>query len=254
MATRHADSSRYDRGRYSPPRRDRSRSPVRRDRSRERYSDRYSGSSRRDDRPRDRERDRGGRERRDDRRDRRRSRSPVGRRDRSRDRRDDRYRRDDRIRDRDGDDRRRRSTSRRPGSSTTTPAPESRRGDRLSSVSRDDKKDAEKQQGDKQAARAAKLAEWKKRNAERLAKEKGDDTPSAVMSPTITAPSTPTVTTTPLASESTEEPIKAKAPVKSATEKLKQKQPEKSTFKLDESAAARPLAAKPAGKPVTSSK
>jgi ATP-dependent RNA helicase DDX46/PRP5 len=41
--------------------------------------------------------------------------------------------------------------------------------------------------------------------------------------------------------------------VKSATEKLKQKQPEKSTFKLDESAAARPLAAKPAGKPVTSS-
>ena len=41
--------------------------------------------------------------------------------------------------------------------------------------------------------------------------------------------------------------------MKSATEKLKQKQPEKSTFKLDESAAARPLAAKPAGKPVASS-
>ena len=263
MATRHADSSRYDRGRYSPPRRDRSRSPARRDRdrdrSRDRHSDRYSGSSRRDDRPRDRDRDRdrGGRDRRDDRRDRRRSRSPAGRRDRSRDRRDDRYRRDDRSRsrnrgDRDRDDRRRRSTSRRPGSSTVTPAPESRRGDRLTSVSRDERKDAEKPE-DKQAARAAKLAEWKKRNAERLAKEKGGDTPSAVASPTTTAPGTPTVAATPQTREGTEEPAKAKAPVKSATEKLKQKQPEKSTFKLDESAAARPLAAKPAGKPVTTS-
>lgn len=269
MATR-ADASRYDRGRYSPPRRDRSRSPARRDRerdrdrSRDRYGDRYSGSSRRDDRPRDsnrdRERDRGGRDRRDDRRDRRRSRSPAGRRDRSRDRGDrgDRYRRDDRSRsrnrgDRDRDDRRRRSTSRRPASSTTTPAPESRRGDRLSSVSRDDKKDPDEE---KKAARAAKLAEWKKRNAERLAKEKGGDTPSAVASPTVTAPSTPTVAATPTR-EGTEEPAKAKAqaqaqaPVKSAAEKLKQKQPEKSTFKLDESAAARPLAAKPAGRPVT---
>lgn len=102
---------------------------------------------------------------------------------------------------------------------------------------------------DKKAARAAKLAEWKKRNAERLAKEKGADTPSAVASP---APSTPTIAAaTPPAAGSTLEPTKAKAPVKSATEKLKQKQPEKSTFKLDESAAARPLAAKPAGKPVT---
>ncbi|KAJ4408843.1 pre-mRNA processing RNA-helicase [Didymella pomorum] len=262
MATR-ADSSRHDRGRYSPPRRDRSRSPARRDRdrSRDRYSDRYPGSSRRDDRPRDRdrerERDRGGRDRRDDRRDRRRSRSPAGRRDRSRDR-GDRYRRDDRSRsrnrgDRDRDDRRRRSTSRRPGSSTATPAPESRRGDRLSSVAaRDDKTHASKDpEEEKKAARAAKLAEWKKRNAERLAKEKGGDTPGTVASPTVTAPSTPTVAATPTR-EGTEEPAKAKAPVKSATEKLKQKQPEKSTFKLDESAAARPLAAKPAGKPVTS--
>jgi ATP-dependent RNA helicase DDX46/PRP5 len=41
---------------------------------------------------------------------------------------------------------------------------------------------------------------------------------------------------------------------KSATEKLKQKQPEKSTFRLDASAAARPLdMAKPAGKTVTAS-
>ncbi|KAJ4380792.1 pre-mRNA processing RNA-helicase [Didymella sp. IMI 355093] len=260
MATR-ADSSRYDRGRYSPPRRDRSRSPARRDRerdrdrSRDRYGDRYSGSSRRDDRTRDRDRDRrddrGGRDRRDDRRDRRRSRSPAGRRDRSRDR-GDRYRRDDRSRsrnrgDRDRDDRRRRSTSRRPGSSTTTPAPESRRADRLSSVSRDDKKDPEEE---KKAARAAKLAEWKKRNAERLTKEKGADSPGAAASPAVTAPSTPAVAATPTR-EGTEEPAKAKPPVKSAAEKLKQKQPEKSTFKLDESAAARPLAAKPAGKPVT---
>ncbi|KAJ4338471.1 pre-mRNA processing RNA-helicase [Didymella glomerata] len=259
MATR-ADSSRHDRGRYSPPRRDRSRSPARRDRdrSRDRYSDRYSGSSRRDDRPRDRDRDRdrGGRDRRDDRRDRRRSRSPARRRDRSRDR-GDRYRRDDRSRsrnrgDRDRDDRRRRSTSRRPASSTTTPAPESRRGGRLSSVSRDDKTHGlQDPEEEKKAARAAKLAEWKKRNAERLAKEKGGDAPSAVASPAVTAPSTPNVAATPTR-EGTEEPAKAKAPVKSAAEKLKQKQPEKSTFRLDESAAARPLAAKPAGRPVTS--
>ena len=277
MATRHADTSRYDRGRYSPPRRDRSRSPARRDRerdrerdrSRDRYGDRYSGTTRRDDRPRDRERererDRGGRDRRgdgrrDDRRgDRRRTRSPVGRRDRSRDR-GDRYRRDDRSRSRNRGDRerddRRGSTSRRPGSSTTTPAPEGRRADRLSSVAHDDKRDPEE---DKKAARAAKLAEWKKRNAERLAKEKGGDTPNHVASPTATAPSTPTVAaSTPppaaaAAGASAAEPAKAKAPVKSAAEKLKQKQPEKSTFKLDESAAARPLAAKPAGKPVTTS-
>ncbi|KAJ4333814.1 pre-mRNA processing RNA-helicase [Ascochyta clinopodiicola] len=263
MATRHADSSRYDRGRYSPPRRDR---------SRDRYSDRYPGTARRDDRPRDdrprdrdRERDRGGRDRRDDRRDRRRSRSPPSRRDRDRSRdrrdvRDDRYRRDDRSRDRDRDrgdkdrdDRRRRSTSRRPGSSTTTPAPDARRTDRLSSVSRDDKRDPEKQQEDKLASRAAKLAEWKKRNAERLAKEKGAESPSAVASPSLTAPSTPTAaaSSTPQPPASADEPAKPKAPVKTATEKLKQKQPEKSTFKLDESAAARPLAAKPAGKPVT---
>lgn len=121
----------------------------------------------------------------------------------------------------------------------------------MSSVSRDERKDPDQ---DKKAARAAKLAEWKKRNAERLAKEKGGDTPSAVASPTITAPPTPTVAATPPHSGSTAEPAKAKAPAKSATEKLKQKQPEKSTFKLDESAAARPLAAKPAGKPVTTSK
>lgn len=273
MATRHADTSRYDRGRYSPPRRDRSRSPARRDRerererdrSRDRYGDRYPGTTRRDDRPRDREtdrhreRDRGGRDRRgdgrrDDRReDRRRTRSPVGRRDRSRDR-GDRYRRDDRSRSRNRGDRQG-STSRRPGSSTTTPAPEGRRADRLSPVAHDDKRDPEE---DKKVARAAKLAEWKKRNAERLAKEKGGDTPSHAASPTTTAPSTPTVAaSTPLAgagasaSAAEPEPAKAKAPVKSAAEKLKQKLPEKSTFKLDESAAARPLAAKPAGKPVT---
>jgi ATP-dependent RNA helicase DDX46/PRP5 len=263
MTTRHADSSRYDRGRYSPPRRNRSRSPApRRDRSRDRYSDRYGGARGRDDRDRGHDRDRGNdRDRggRDDRRDRdrdshrRRSRSP-GRRDRSRDR-SDRYRRDD---DRD---RRRRSTSRRPGSrsSAATPAPDSRR-DRLGSVSRDDRrgsashnhqKDPEKQQQDKQAERAAKLAEWKKLNAERLAKEKGD-APAALASPAATAPSTPAAATPP-ASLAKPETIKTKVSQKSATEKVKQKQPEKSTFKLDESAAARPLAAKPAGKPVTTS-
>lgn len=255
MATRHADNSRYDRdrGRYSPPRRARSRSPAgRRDRSRDRHADRYSGGGGRvrDDRDR-RDRDRGNR--RDDRRERdshrRRSRSPV-RRDRSRDRLTDRYRRDDR--EYDSRDRRRRSTSRRPGSrASATPAPDSKR-DRLGSVARDEKKkNPETQAKDKLADRAAKLAEWKKRNAERLAKEAAD-TPGSVTSPGITAPSTPTVgASTPPASDIKAESTKIKVPQKSATEKVKQKQPEKSTFKLDESAAARPLLAKPAGKPVT---
>ncbi|KAF1364815.1 DEAD-domain-containing protein [Lizonia empirigonia] len=257
MATRHADSSKYDRGRYSPPRRDRSRDRDR-DRDRDGYTDRYSGTSRRDDRPRDRDRDRD-RERDRRPRDRRRTRSPPARRDRSRDRRDDRYRRHDRSRDRgDRDDRRRRSTSRstsrRAGSSAPTPTPDTRRPDRLSSVARDDRADPDRQPEDKLAARAAKLAEWKKRNAERLAKDKAADSPSAAASPAAIAPSaplTPTVAATPRAPETTEEPAKARLPLKTATEKLKQKLPEKSTFKLDESAAARPLAAKPAGKPVT---
>ncbi|CAO2650593.1 Nn.00g018850.m01.CDS01 [Neocucurbitaria sp. VM-36] len=257
MAAR-ADSSRYDRdrGRYSPPRRARSRSPGRRDRSRDRHSDRYTGGRIRDDRDRVRDRDRDSYrrdDRRDDRRDRdshrRRSRSPP-RRDRSRDRHTDRYRRD---RDHDDRDRRRRSTSRRPGSrASATPAPDSKR-DRID-VARDDRrKDPEAQAKDKLAERAAKLAEWKKRNAERLAKEKAD-TPGSAASPNGTAPSTPTVAAaTPPASEAKQEPTpaKAKVPQKSATEKAKQKLPEKSTFKLDESAAARPLLTKPAGKPVS---
>ncbi|KAF1840951.1 P-loop containing nucleoside triphosphate hydrolase protein [Cucurbitaria berberidis CBS 394.84] len=256
MATR-ADSSRYDRdrGRYSPPRRARSRSPARRDRSRDRHSDRYGGGRLRDDRERVRDRDRDS-HRRDDRRERdshrRRSRSPPGRRDRSRERTSDRYRRD---RDHDDRDRRHRSMSHRPGSrASTTPAPDSRR-DRLDSAARDEKKkDPETQAKEKLAERAAKLAEWKKRNAERLAKEKGD-TPGSGASPIGTAPSTPTVAapTPPPASEIKQDSTIAKAKVlqKSATEKVKQKLPEKSTFKLDESAAARPLLTKPAGKPVT---
>lgn len=251
MATRHADSSRYDdrdRRRYSP-RRDRSRD---RDRDRDRRGDRYGGESRfRDDRDR--------RDRRDRDRDRdrepyyRRSRSPPRRRDRSRDR-GDRYTRRDRDDDRD---RRRRSTSRRPGSrSSITPAPDSRR-DRVDAAPRDDrKKDPETQAKDKLAERAAKLAEWKKRNAERLSKEK-TDTPGSGASPAGTAPATPSAATaTPpppaSASENKLDTAKTKVPQKSATEKLKQKQPEKSTFRLDASAAARPLdMAKPAGKTVT---
>ncbi|KAI1675239.1 DEAD/DEAH box helicase [Pyrenophora tritici-repentis] len=248
MASRHAD---YERRRYSP-RRDRSRD--RRDRGDRyggpgggRYSDDRRGD-RRDDR-RDVRRD----ERRDERREYRpRSRSPA-RRDRSRDR---TYRRDD--------DRDRRSNSYRPGSrssgrpgsrSSATPAPDSRR-DRLDSTSRDErKKDPETLAKEKLADRAAKLAEWKKRNAERLAKDK-TDTPGSGASPTGKAPATPTVVATPLpvpAAEAKFEIPKSKVPQKSATEKVKQKQPEKSTFRLDASAAARPLdLAKPAGKAVTS--
>ncbi|KAH8731206.1 hypothetical protein GQ44DRAFT_605168 [Phaeosphaeriaceae sp. PMI808] len=253
MATRHADSARYDRdrGRYSPRRR--SRSPARRDRSRDRYGDRYGGGGRvRDDRDRFRDRDRR-EDRRDDRREdrrdrdsyRRRSRS-TGRRERSRDRQTDRYRRD---RD-DEKDKRRRSTSRRPGSprASVTPAPDNRR-DRFGSVAREEKKsDPEKAKQEKLAERAAKLAEWKKNNAAvRLAKEK-TDTPGD--SPAGTAPSTPIVAATPSVGEVQPEITKVKVPSKPATEKPKQKQPEKSSFKLDASAAARPLMAKPAGKPV----
>jgi ATP-dependent RNA helicase DDX46/PRP5 len=248
MATRHADNSRHDRdrGRYSPPRRPRSRSPApRRDRSRDRYGDRYGGGRGRDDRARDRDSRRD--DRRDDRRDRdrdthrrrSRSRSP-GRRDRSRDRHADRYR-GGRDEDRD---RRRRSTSRRPGSAHSS-APGGRR-DRDAGAAREEKVDPEKQKQDKLAERAAKLAEWKK---QRLPKEK-TDTPGSGASPAGTARSTPPAAATPPPSDAPTDTAKAKAPSKPATEKLRQKQPEKSNFKLDESAAARPLVAKPAGKPV----
>jgi ATP-dependent RNA helicase DDX46/PRP5 len=251
MATRHADSARFDRrdhdrrdrdrnrdrdrGRYSPPRRARSRTPPRRERSRDRgdRGARYGGRPR-DDR-RDRDDRRGGDSYRRPRLSR--SRSPRGHRDRSRDRRGDRYRRDG---DHDS----------RPGSSraSATPAPDSKR-DRV-----DDKKhEAAAPPKDKLADRAAKLAEWKKRNAERLAKDK-TDTPGAGASPAGTAPATPSAAPTPppaSASDVKLDTAKTKVPQKSATEKLKQKLPEKSTFKLDESAAARPLLAKPAGKRVT---
>jgi ATP-dependent RNA helicase DDX46/PRP5 len=248
MAARHADDARYDRnrGRYSPPRRARSRSPPRRDRSRDRYGDRYSGGRGRDDRDRTRDRDRRD-DRRDDRRERdstrRRSRSPPARRDRSRDRHADRYRRDD---DRD---RRRRSTSRRPGSSRASGTPAPDRRDRLGSSAREEKAvvDPEKAKQAKLAERAVKLAEWKKRNAEK-AKEAAN-TPGAGASPIGTAPSTPAAAATPPAGEAKAESVKAKVLSKTATEKVKQKLPEKSGFKLDESAAARPLMAKPAGKP-----
>lgn len=266
MATRHTD---YDRRRHSP-RRDR-------DRDRGDRGDRYGEGRFRDDRDR--------RDRRDDRREpdrrerdrdtyRRRSRSPPPRRrDRSRDRGDRGVDRGDSYRrDRDGDrdrDRRRRSTSRRPGSrSSVTPAPGSDsyrrddrrddRRDRLEPSSRDErKKDPETQVKDKLADRAAKLAEWKKLNAERLGKEK-TDTPGSGASPAITAPATPSAAATPPpapVAEAKLDTAKTKAVLqKSATEKLKQKQPEKSTFRLDASAAARPLdMAKPAGKTVTAS-
>ncbi|KAI4687772.1 pre-mRNA processing RNA-helicase [Alternaria novae-zelandiae] len=262
MATRHSD---YDRRRHSP----------RRDRDRGDRGDRYGEGRFRDDRDRrDRRDDRREPDRRDrDRGDtyRRRSRSPPRRRDRSRDRGDRADRGDSYRRDRDGDrDRRRRSTSRRPGSrSSATPAPgsdswrrdDSRRDDgrrdRLDHSSRDDrKKDPETQAKDKLADRAAKLAEWKKLNAERLLKEK-TDTPGSGASPAATAPATPSVTATPPPAPASEAKLvdtaKTKViPQKSATEKVKQKQPEKSTFRLDASAAARPLdMAKPAGKTVT---
>lgn len=244
MASRHADRGRYDRDvrRYSPPRRARSRSQGRRERSRDRYGDRYGGGRGRDDR--DRFRDRDWRDdRRNDRRDvRRRSRSPPGRRDRSRDRYSDRYRRD-----RDDDrDRNRRSTSYRAGSSraSATPAPDGKR-DRDGGHAREEKPDPEKLK----AERAAKLAEWKKRRAAENA-----DTPVSGASPAATAPSTPTVAATPPAADASKiDAAKAKIAPKSAPEKLKTKQQEKSNFKLDETAAVRPLLTKPAGKPVNSS-
>jgi ATP-dependent RNA helicase DDX46/PRP5 len=236
MAARHADHSRYDRerDRYAAPRRDerggnRDRRDDRREDRRDDRSDRYGGGRVRDDR-----RGGGGR---DDRRDRdhRRSRSPVRRHDTYRrdDRRDDRHedRREDRRGDRRDDrERRRRSTSRRSGPTAT----DSRRGS--TDVALVTKKDPAQVQQEK----LAKLAEWKKRKADGLTKDK-PDTPAADASPAA-APSTP-------ASEAKPEPVKTKTSQKSAADKGKQK----STFKLDESAAARPLLTKPAGVAVIAS-
>ncbi|EAT85458.2 hypothetical protein SNOG_06807 [Parastagonospora nodorum SN15] len=120
---------------------------------------------------------------------------------------------------------------------------------RTSAATREERVNPEKQKEDKLAERAAKLLEWKKRKeAERLAQEKAG-TPGSGASPAGSVPSTPAVAATPPPREAKPTVAKSKVP-KPATEKVKQKQPEKSSFKLDESAAARPLIAKPAGKPV----
>ncbi|KAF2706816.1 P-loop containing nucleoside triphosphate hydrolase protein [Pleomassaria siparia CBS 279.74] len=280
MASRHADSSRtrYDdreRGgaRYSAPRRE------------DRY-DSYSRDERRDDRRRDDRRDdyrdsnrRGGRF--DDRRDRRRSRSPLPRdrspaprRDRSRDRYgDDRYRGDrsrttrDRDRDRGYDDRPRDSRrrddrggsyaggdDRRRGSSSATPSSDVRRGATDKSeehLSREEKqrREQEKLEKDKEAekkAKLAKVAEWKRVQAEKKAKLEAENSGAAASSPSVTASSTPAVISIPPVMEAP----KTKPQRKSATEKLKQIP--KSTFKLDETAKAKPLLSRTAGKPVVS--
>jgi ATP-dependent RNA helicase DDX46/PRP5 len=204
------------------------------------------------------------------------ARSPAPRRDRSRDRlTDDRYRDDrhraNRDRDRGYDDRARESRrrddrhgsynggdDRRRGSSSATPSSDVRRGhaDKLSdSLSREEKEKLEKEKiaKDEEAAKKAKqarLEEWKKKQLEKKAKVEAEAAGVATSSPAMTAPPTPAAAATPPATVAKPEPSKVKLQRKSAAEKSKQIP--KSTFRLDETAKAKPLLSKSAGMPVVS--
>jgi ATP-dependent RNA helicase DDX46/PRP5 len=228
-----------------------------------RDEDRYRDSRRRDDkfsdrrhddrRDRDRDRERDRERDRDRDRNRRRSRSPDFRRDRrerSRDR--DRYRNDrGPRRDYDGRDNRRdgrdardsrgdsrdnrggdRAYDRHRGSKSATPARalESRSDDRLSR----DEKPKDKSMEEK----LARLAEWKKKQAEKKAQQVAE-TDGTAQSPTTTAPTT-TASVTPTV---TSEPAKAQPQVNGNAEVAKQK----NTVKLDETAKVKPLQSKPVG-------
>jgi ATP-dependent RNA helicase DDX46/PRP5 len=238
-----------------------------------RDEDRYRDSRRRDDkfsdrrhddrRDRDRDRERDRERDRDRDRNRRRSRSPDFRRDRrerSRDR--DRYRNDrGPRRDYDGRDNRRdgrdardsrgdsrdnrggdRAYDRHRGSKSATPARalESRSDDRLSR----DEKPKDKSMEEK----LARLAEWKKKQAEKKAQQVAE-TDGTAQSPTTTAPTTTAPTTTASTTTAsvtptvTSEPAKAQPQVNGNAEVAKQK----NTVKLDETAKVKPLQSKPVG-------
>jgi ATP-dependent RNA helicase DDX46/PRP5 len=233
-----------------------------------RDEDRYRDSRRRDDkfsdrrhddrRDRDRDRERDRERDRDRDRNRRRSRSPDFRRDRrerSRDR--DRYRNDrGPRRDYDGRDNRRdgrdardsrgdsrdnrggdRAYDRHRGSKSATPARalENRSDDRPSR----DEKPKDKSMEEK----LARLAEWKKKQAEKKAQQVAE-TDGTAQSPTTTAPTTTAPTTTASVTPTvTSEPAKAQPQVNGNVEVAKQK----NTVKLDETAKVKPLQSKPVG-------
>jgi ATP-dependent RNA helicase DDX46/PRP5 len=122
-------------------------------------------------------------------------------------------------------------------------------------LSREEKEKLEKEKlaKDEEAAKKAKqarLEEWKKKQLEKKAKLEAEAAGATIASPVVTAPPTPAAASTPPATVTKLEPPKAKLPRKSAAEKSKQIP--KSTFKLDETAKAKPLLSKSAGMPVVS--
>ncbi|PSN72770.1 DEAD-domain-containing protein [Corynespora cassiicola Philippines] len=200
----------------------RSRSPAgRRDRSRDRYSDRY-----RDDRS---HRDRG-----------------YDDRERDHRRRDDRYHGDRRRDERGGSY----ESDRRLGSASATPGADSRlRSDGVDDVSRDerhkrDETTKEQEKEDEKKKRLAKLELWKKQQAEKKALDLAN-TPGAGASPAMSGPSTPTVVATPPATTQKEQPIKAKTKKEKGDAAMKQTEKRKN-FQLDPNAAIKKVGAAPA--------
>lgn len=110
-------------------------------------------------------------------------------------------------------------------------------------VSREEKhkRDQDKAQQDKEAElkkKHARLEEWKRKQLEKKGKLPVD-TPGTGQSPAVTAPATPIATSTPPAREAIQEAAKPKTQLNETAERAKQKP--KATFKLDESAKAKPL-------------
>ncbi|KAF2264514.1 P-loop containing nucleoside triphosphate hydrolase protein [Lojkania enalia] len=234
---------RSSRNSYGPSRR-RSRSPP---------PDRRPGRDRSRDRYRDRERDRYVDDRyRDDR----------GRLNRDRDReygRDRDLRRRDASRESFRSDRRQRSRS----FSSAVPDVEPRRGsydagsrrgsyDRMDDrhVSREEwqRREQENAQRDKEAEKQAKLAkleEWKKKQAEKKSM-KQVQSPAAVSSPIVTAPTSPAAISSPV-----QKPAQDSTQIKTQKTIAKKSKP-KSTFMLDQNATSRPFQPKLAGKSTSS--
>ncbi|KAF2120720.1 P-loop containing nucleoside triphosphate hydrolase protein [Lophiotrema nucula] len=222
MASRHADRSRADRGRYEPPpRRDDRRYARDRD---DRYDDRYDARDRRH-----------GRDDRDARRYDRRSRSPAPR-DRSRERRDRGGDRRARDYGRDSRDYRRRDTSRdsRRSDDRRRRSPDSEAREKAAREQKE-KEEEERKKEEEKAAKRKKLEAWKKKQLE---KKQQVESPGAAASPTVTAPPTPAA---------------VPSPTQQQVAKKETPPEQKPAFKLDDSAKSRPLqSAAGVGKPATS--
>lgn len=118
------------------------------------------------------------------------------------------------------------------------------------SLSREEKQKLEKEKLEKdeearKQAKIARVAEWKKSQADKKAKQESETPGAAASSPTVTAPPTPAATATPSATGAKLDLPKAKPSRKTAIEKAKLVS--KSTFRLDETAKARPLLSKSVG-------